>query len=231
MKHQVLENPVKNQISNPMLLVVISGLLITTYLTANIMAVKLITIWGVALFDAGTVTFPLAYMLGDVLTEVWGFRTAKTRDLVSFFCNLLLVCTTAIGLVLPAPDYMAETSDAYATIFTYVPRIVAASLIAFLSGELSNAWVMERLKKATGGRHLWIRTIGSSMLGYVFDTVLFVLIAFAGTAPARDLLTMIAAQYGMKLLLEALGGTPLAYLAVHILKKKQAAGMEETQDA
>lgn len=224
MKNQVLDNPVKNQTADSFTpLTVIACLLVAFYLTANIMAVKVISIGGVALFDAGTVTFPFAYMLGDALTEVWGFRTAKKVIFLTFVCNIILVAATALGLVLPAPDYMAETTAAYAAVFTYVPRIVAASLLAFLGGELSNAWVMVKIKEKTGEKHLWLRTIGSSAVGYVFDTVIFVLAAFAGTSPARDLLTMIAAQYCMKLGLEAIGGTPLAYGLIALLKRREAA--------
>lgn len=223
--NQVSENPVKNRIKSDSLfsssnaLFIITGLLITLYLTANIMAVKLISVFGVTLFDAGTVTFPFAYMLGDVLAEVWGFRTARKVILLSFFCNIILVLSTSIGVILPYPDYTAETADAYARIFTYVPRIVCASLIAFVLGELSNAWMLVKIREWTKGKFLWVRTIGSSVVGYVFDTVLFVILAFAGTAPAKDLATMIIAQYLMKLFIEAVTATPFAYLIIYKLKK------------
>ena len=218
MNHKVSENPSKNRVD--MALVVISGLLVTMYLTANIMAVKLISIFGVTLFDAGTVTFPFAYMLGDVLTELWGYKTSKKIIWLTFFCNILLVAATTVGIWLPYPEYTAQTAAAYQTVFTYVPRIVIASLIAFLAGELSNAWFLEKIKHMTKGKHLWIRTIGSSAIGYVFDTTLFVIIAFAGTVPAKDLLVMACAQYVMKLLIEAAAGTPLAYGLIAFLKKK-----------
>ncbi|MDR3230983.1 MAG: queuosine precursor transporter [Synergistaceae bacterium] len=200
-------------------LVVIAALMTTAYLTANVMAVKLVSIGGIAVFDAGTITFPLAYMLGDVLTEIWGFRTAKSVIWLTFCCNIILVAATALGVLLPSPDYLMDISDAYAAIFTYVPRIVFASLVAFLCGELSNAFFMEKIRIWTRGRYLWMRTIGSSMIGYVFDTVLFVLIAFGGTARLSDLLFMVVAQYGIKLAVEAVCGTPLAYAAIHALKK------------
>lgn len=222
MKNQVLENPVKNQIGGFTPLTMITAVLVTVYLTANIMAVKLIQVGGLTLFDAGTITFPFAYMLGDVLTEIWGFKTAKKVIWLTFFCNILLVLATAVGIVLPYPSYMAETAEAYATVFGYVPRIVIASLIGFLGGELSNAFYMEKIKKKTKGRFLWMRTIGSSMVGYLFDTVLFVLVAFAGTAPVQDLAVMIGVQYAAKLGIEALGGTPLAYALIHYLKKHYA---------
>lgn len=217
MKKQVSENPSKNRDWNS--LVIVSSLLVSIYIAANAMAVKVISIGGISIFDAGTITFPAAYMLGDVLTEVWGFKTARKVIWLTFFCNIIFVLCTAIGLILPAPDYMKETTNAYAIVFGYVPRIIIASLIGFLFGELSNSFVMEKIKKITNGRFLWIRTIGSSAVGYIFDTVLFVIIAFAGTAPWFDLFTMIAIQYIAKLLIEALFGTPLAYAVIGKIKK------------
>lgn len=218
MNKQVSENPAKNRDWNS--LVIISSLLAAIYIASNAMAVKVISIGGISLFDAGTITFPAAYMLGDVLTEVWGFKTAKKVIWLTFFCNIIFVLCTALGLFLPAPDYMKETTDAYAIVFGYVPRIIIASLVGFLCGELSNSFVMEKLKKLTKGKLLWVRTIGSSAVGYIFDTVLFVIIAFAGTAPWFDLFTMITIQYVAKLLIEALAGTPLAYAVIAKIKSR-----------
>jgi uncharacterized integral membrane protein (TIGR00697 family) len=101
-----------------------------------------------------------------------------------------------------------------------VPRIVVASLAGFLLGELSNAWLMERIKHMTRGRYLWVRTIGSSMVGYLFDTLPFVLIAFLGVISTRDLLLMIVLQYFMKLAIEVLFGTPMAYAVIVFLKRR-----------
>lgn len=220
MERQVPENPVKNRIGQADWLAVVTALTVTCYMTANIMAVKLVEIHGAAWIDAGTITFPLAYMLGDVLTEIWGFKTARRTIWLTFFCNLILVGCTYLGVYFPAPSYMADTAAAYAAIFTVTPRILAASLVAFLGGEMSNAWAMVAIKRLTKGRWLFVRTIGSSAVGYVFDTVLFVLLAFAGTSPAEDLMTMILVQYIIKLVVEALFSTPLAYGAVAFLKRK-----------
>ena len=217
---QVPENPAKNR--NSFSLTVISCLMVSLYLVSNIMAVRIIHIWDCSFFDGGTITFPMAYMLGDTLTEIWGFKTAKKVIYLTFACNILLVFFTALGILLPYPPYQEELVHSYNMVFTYVPRIVLASLVAFLAGELSNAWAMEKIKSLTGEKFLWMRTIGSSALGYLFDTVLFVLIAFAGTSPAEDLFTMIAVQYSMKLGLEALAGTPLAYALIGWLKKREA---------
>ena len=159
-------------------------------------------------------------MLGDVLTEMWGYKVARRTIILAFLCNLFVVVCTQIGVWLPSPDYLDPTAQAYNTVFSYVPRIVIASLTGFLLGELSNAWLMDKIKSRTKGRRLWVRTIGSSIIGYIFDTVPFVLIAFLGVLTTRDLLLMIVSQYIMKLAIEALFGTPLAYAAVAYLRKR-----------
>lgn len=217
--NKVSENPLKNRETDNLTLIIVTALFVTSYLVSNIMAVKVIGIFDFFYFDAGTITFPFAYMLGDVLTEIWGYRTARRTIILTLFCNILMVICTQIGVWLPSPDYLDATATAYNTIFSYVPRIVLASLVGFLLGELSNAYIMDKIKRRTNGKHLWVRTIGSSMVGYVLDTVPFVLIAFAGTVTVRDLLLMIAMQYFMKLGIEALFGTPLAYATIAFLKK------------
>ena len=220
--NKVSENPLKNRETDNMSLIVVTALFVTSYLVSNVMAVKVIGLFDLLYFDAGTITFPFAYMLGDVLTEIWGYRTARKAIILTLFCNILMVICTQIGVWLPSPDYLDATASAYNTIFAYVPRIVIASLTGFLLGELSNAWVMDRIKRKTKGKHLWVRTIGSSMVGYVFDSVPFVLIAFAGTLTTRDLLLMIALQYFMKLGIEVFFGTPMAYAAISFLRKTRS---------
>ena len=216
---KVSENPFKtDRRSSHTPLMIVSTLFVTLYLVSNVMAVKVISIFGLFCFDAGTITFPFAYMLGDVLTELWGYRTAKKVIWMTFFCNIVMVACTQVGVWLPSPDYLAETSAAYNHIFTYVPRIVLGSLVGFLLGELSNAWFMERIKQKTKGKKLWVRTIGSSMIGYLFDSLPFVLIGFLGTVSTHDLLMMIVFQYFSKLAIEATFGTPMAYAVIHWAK-------------
>ena len=216
--NKVTENPLKNRDNNHRALMIVTALFVTLYLVSNVMAVKVIGLFGLFYFDAGTITFPFAYMLGDVLTEIWGFRTSKRVIYLTLVCNILLVICTQIGVWLPSPEYLSETAVAYDQVFTYVPRIVLGSLAGFLCGELSNAWVMERIKIKMQGRHLWIRTIGSSVVGYLFDTLPFVLIAFAGVVSTRDLLYMLAFQYISKLIIESTMGTPLAYITIKWIK-------------
>lgn len=130
-----------------------------------------------------------------------------------------MVLFTQVGVWLPSPDYLEDTAISYNKVFNYVPRIILGSLVGFLIGELSNSWIMEQIRKRTGERLLWVRTIGSSIVGYLLDTVPFVLIAFAGVMTTRDILLMIALQYFMKLGIETFFGTPLTYAAISLLKK------------
>ncbi|MBO5810725.1 MAG: queuosine precursor transporter [Bacteroidales bacterium] len=218
--NKVSENPLKNRFDKSDSYTIIAVFFTVCYIVSNIMAVKVIGVFGLFYFDAGTITFPLAYMLGDVLTEIWGYRTARKTIILAFLCNVFVVVCTQIGVWLPSPDYLDVTSNAYNTIYSYVPRIVFASLTGFLLGELSNAWIMDKMKKFTNGRHLWFRTIGSSIVGYIFDTVPFVLIAFAGSLTTRDILLMIVSQYIIKIAIEALFGTPMAYALIAFLRKK-----------
>lgn len=215
---KVSDNPLKNREQSQRLLLVVVSLFVTLYLVSNIMAVKVINLFDLFYFDAGTITFPFAYMLGDVLTEIWGYRTARRVIFMTFMCNVILVVCTQVGVWLPSTDYLDVTANAYNHIFNYVPRIVIGSLAGFLFGELSNAWLMERIKRMTKGRFLWVRTIGSSAVAYVFDTLPFVLIAFLGVVSTHDLIYMLVFQYVAKLLIEAVLGTPMAYIVIKYLR-------------
>lgn len=226
--HKVPENPSKNRTGEFSPLVVVSSLIAMLYITSNVLAVKIIRVGSISLFDAGTITFPLAYMLSDVLSEIWGYKTARKVIILSFALNILFMAFTTLGMFLPYPGYMETTQDAFVQIFSYVPRIVFSSLAAFLSGGLMNAKVLVKMRdKSKGGKHLWLRTISSSLVGYLFDTVLFVLLAFWGTVPAKDIISMIVVQYFAKAAIEALLGTPLAYLTIGYIRKNY--GIEKIQ--
>ena len=115
---KVSEHPFKkNRMSSHTALMPVTALFVTLYLVSNVMAVKVNSIFGLFYFDAGTITFPFAYMLGDVLTEMWGFKTAKKVIWMTFFCNILMVICTQIGVWLPSPDYLDQTAQAYNHIF------------------------------------------------------------------------------------------------------------------
>lgn len=188
---------------------IISTLFVMLLIISNLLATKMIFILGFVL-PAAVIVYPFCFMVGDVLTEVWGFKTAKKVIWLGFFMNLLLIIFTNIAIPLTYPEFW-KGQEHFQFIFGAIPRIVLASFIGYLVGELSNSWSLELIKKITNGKWLFVRTIGSSMVGQVFDTVLFITIAFYGTMPNEVLITMVIAQYIFKVLCEALAGTPLAY--------------------
>lgn len=197
--------------------VALAGFFVTALVVSNIIAVKLAEVEG-RVFDAGNVLFPLAYLLGDVLTEVYGFRAARRVILLGFACNLLAVGAIQVALRLPAAGFWEENQAAFETILGTTWRIFAASLCAYLVGELTNSFVLSRLKVATRGRFLWSRTIGSSLVGQGLDSALFVTIAFAGTGV--DLTETIVTTWAIKVAWEALA-TPLTYLLANWLKRRE----------
>jgi uncharacterized integral membrane protein (TIGR00697 family) len=198
--------------------VIVVAVFVTCLIVANIMAVKLIGVFGLVL-DAGTLIFPLSYIFGDVLTEVYGFRRARQVIWLGFLCNLLAVGAISLGLVLPAASFW-EGQAAYEQILGYAPRLLTASFVAYLIGELANSFVLARMKVATEGRWLWSRTIGSTVVGQGFDSLIFVLIAFYGTIPTSALLSVILTQWVLKSAYEALA-TPFTYLVVGRLKRAE----------
>jgi uncharacterized integral membrane protein (TIGR00697 family) len=197
--------------------VTIAGFFVTALVVSNIVAVKLVEVEG-RVFDAGNILFPLAYLFGDVLTEVYGFRAARRVILLGFACNLLAVAAIQIAIALPAAGFWEENQEAYETVLGTTWRIFVASLTAYLVGELTNSFVLQRMKAATGGRFLWSRTIGSSLIGQGLDTVLFVTIAFAGTGV--DLVDTIVTTWAIKVTWEA-AATPLTYLLANGLKRRE----------
>ncbi len=198
--------------------VIVVAVFVTCLIVANIMAVKLIGVFGLV-FDAGTLIFPISYIFGDVLTEVYGFRRARQVIWLGFLCNLLAVGAISLGLVLPAASFW-EGQAAYEQILGYAPRLLTASFVAYLIGELANSFVLARMKVATEGRWLWSRTIGSTVVGQGFDSLIFVLIAFYGTIPTSALLSVILTQWVLKSAYEALA-TPFTYLVVGRLKRAE----------
>jgi len=195
-----------------------AALFVTCLLTANTIATKLITVGGVVL-TAGIVIFPLSYVLGDVLTEVWGYAAARRVIWLGFACNALMVVAIWVGAeVPPAPFWKGQ--GAYEEILGQTPRILAASFAGYLAGEFANSFVLAKLKILTRGRWLWLRTIGSTLVGQAFDTVIFVTLAFAGTVPAGALAALVIAQWAVKVAYEA-AATPLTYAAVAYLKTSE----------
>ncbi len=197
------------------LLPVITALFVTTLLTANIIAVKLFMVGGVVL-PAGTVVFPLSYLFGDVLTEVYGYAVTRRVIWLGFFCNLVMVIAIWVGQELPAAGFW-DGQGAYVRILGFAPRLLAASFVAYLIGEFVNSYVLAKLKIATKGRWLWSRTIGSTVVGQGLDSAVFITLAFAGTG-VPDLVSLVAAQWIFKCAYEIVA-TPFTYLVVNRLKR------------
>ncbi|MCX6600966.1 MAG: queuosine precursor transporter [bacterium] len=196
----------------------IAGLFVAVLLISNITATKLVELFGFP-FDGGTLLFPLSYIFGDILTEVYGYTRSRRIIWLGFFCNALAVITFTVVAALP-PARVWPHQDAFAAILGAVPRIVLASFIAYLAGEFSNSFVLAKMKIFTRGRFLWARTIGSTLVGEGVDTLIFCTIAFGGTIPARDLMLMIVFNYVFKCGTEAVF-TPVTYAVVGFLKRNE----------
>jgi uncharacterized integral membrane protein (TIGR00697 family) len=198
--------------------VIVAAVFVTSLITANIMAVKLIGVFGIVL-NAGILIFPLSYIFGDILTEVYGYRTARRVIWLGFFCNLLAVAAISIGGILPAAGFW-EGQAAYEEILGYTPRLLAASFIAYLVGEFVNSIVLAKMKVATEGRFLWLRTISSTVVGQGLDSIVFVTLAFAFTIPTGAIIPIVLTQWIIKSAYEALA-TPFTYLVVNHLKRSE----------
>jgi uncharacterized integral membrane protein (TIGR00697 family) len=198
--------------------VLVIAIFITCMITANIAAVKLVEVSGFVL-PAGTIIFPISYIFGDVLTEVYGYRQARRVIWLGFFCNFIVVVALWIGQVLPPASFW-DGQKAYERILGYTPRLLVASFLAYLVGEFANSFVLAKMKMATKGRWLWTRTIGSTLIGEGLDSFVFMTLAFVGTIPMAALLLAILTQWLVKSAYEA-AATPLTYIVVNFLKRKE----------
>jgi uncharacterized integral membrane protein (TIGR00697 family) len=195
--------------------VVVAAVFVTALVVSNIIAVKLAEISG-RVFPAGLVIFPLSYLLGDVLTEVYGVRAARRVIWLGFACNLLALGAIQAAIHLPALD--PDFQRAYEQVLGTTWRLFVASLAAYVVGELANAYVLAVMKGATGGRFLWTRTIGSTIVGEGLDSLIFVTIAFAGTGAA--LVNPVVTTWLIKVGWETVA-TPLTYAVVNYLKRSE----------
>ncbi len=199
---------------------------ITCLITANITAVKLVNLFGFVL-PAAIVIFPLSYIFGDVLTEVYGYRQARRVIWLGFLCNLVAVGAIWVGQVLPPASFW-QGQGAYERILGYTPRLLVASFLAYLVGEFVNSFVLAKMKIATRGRWLWMRTIGSTLVGQGLDSVVFMVIAFAGQIPLGGLVSAIVTQWLAKSAYEA-AVTPFTYFVVRFLKRREGQDAYDTE--
>jgi len=198
---------------------------VTCLVTSNIIAVKIIDVAGVVV-PAAVVIFPLSYLFGDVLTEVYGYARARQVIWTGFACNALAVLAIWIGGRLPAAVFW-DGQAAYVRILGSTPRLLAASFAAYLVGEFLNSLVLARLKIATHGRWLWTRTIGSTLAGQGADSLVFILAAFGGTLEGASLARVVIAQWLVKSAYETVA-TPLTYAVVRFLKRTERVDCYDT---
>ena len=200
-----------------MILVVLATLFTTCLLVANILAVKLVSIGG-WIVPAGVIAYPLTFLFTDVITELYGRRTASKVIWLGFGANLLMVILVFSGRLLPSAPFW-EGQPAYESILGMVPRIVLASMIAYLISQHHDVFAFHFWRKKTKARFLWLRNNASTMVSQALDTGVFITIAFWGTVPAGVLANMLLTQYLIKLGIAALD-TPFCYLLVGLLKEK-----------
>ena len=191
---------------------------VTCLITANIIAVKPVQIAGLV-FPAAVVIFPLAYIFGDILTEVYGYARARQTIWIGFACNLIAVIAFYLGGILPAAGFWPGQT-AYDTILGFTPRLLVASFMAYLVGEFLNSLVLAKLKVATNGRYLWLRTIGSTLIGELADSVVFITVAFVGVWPGGQIWVGILTQWSIKVAYEIIA-TPITYAVVGFLKRSE----------
>lgn len=198
--------------------VVVVAVFVTCLLVANIIAVKLVNIFGLTV-PAAIIIFPISYICGDILTEVYGYQRARQVIWLGFGCNLLAVAAILAGQALPGAAFW-DAQPAYERILGFTPRLLVASFCAYLVGEFTNSYVLAKMKVWTQGRMLWTRTIGSTVVGEGLDSFIFLSIAFWGIIPAGGLLAAVITQWLFKVAYEVLA-TPVTYIVVSFLKRQE----------
>jgi queuosine precursor transporter len=193
-----------------------TGVFVAILLISNVASSK-ITSFGPFTFDGGTILFPFSYIFGDIFTEVYGYGRDRKIIWIGLVTNILMaVIFMIVGAMPSAPDW--HNQSAYDAILGLTPRIVLASIVAYFVGEFSNSFTLAKMKIFTKGKYLWTRTVGSTLIGEFFDTMLFVTIAFYGVFSIQDLTVLLLSNYIFKVSVEVLF-TPVTYVIVNFLKK------------
>ena len=196
--------------------VILLVLNIVCLLSSNILAAKQVEILGLV-FTSSTLLFPISYILNDVFVEVYGYKTSKFTIIISFLSNLLMVLFFTIAIYLPYPDFF-KNQDAFKTVLSTTPRILLASVLAYIFGNLFNSKVMAKMKENNKKGILWHRTILSSVVGEFLDTLIFISVAFIGVMSIKDLGIMFLSVYLLKLGVEIIF-TPILVKVINKIKK------------
>lgn len=197
--------------------VIVTAIFITCLITANIIVVKPTSFGGI---PAAIIIFPLSYIVGDILTEVYGYRLARRVIWLGFLCNLIAVIAIWLGQLLP-PAAAWGGQLAYKSILGYAPQILFASFLAYLVGEFSNSFILAKMKIKTKGRWLWTRTIGSTMVAQGLDAAIFIPLVYIGRFDLSFIVMASLTHWLAKVGYEMIA-TPLTYAVVNFLKKKEA---------
>lgn len=196
----------------------IVGIFVTSLIASNLVAAKRALVAG-HVIGCGILVFPVSYIFGDVLTEVYGYARSRRVIWIGFACAALTAALFWVSDRMP-PDPSWGGQEAFHTILGQLPRVVAASLTAYLAGEFANSFVMARMKVMTDGRHLWMRTIGSTLLGQAVDSAVFYPLAFLGAWSGAQVIQVGWNNYLLKVAIETLF-TPVTYLVVNFLKRTE----------
>nr|WP_245532336.1 queuosine precursor transporter [Corynebacterium caspium] len=196
------------------------ALFVVVFIISNITATKGVQI-GPLVTDGAFFLFPVAYILGDVLSECFGFRAARQAIYIGFGAMLLAIFSFLIAIALPAADFYPNQHE-FATTLGVVPQIVLASLSGYLVGQLLNSWTLIKIKERTGEKSLWARLLGSTVIGELGDTILFCLIAASviGISTTADALNYIAVGFVWKVSLEVVL-LPVTYVVISWVKKRE----------
>lgn len=185
-------------------------------ITANLLETKVLSVCGITL-TAGLLVFPISYIINDCMVEVWGFRKARLIIWSGFAMNFFVVLMGQLAVLLPGAPFW-DGAESFNFVFGMAPRIVAASLLAFLTGSFLNAYVMSRMKLRDGGRRFSWRAIASTVVGETADSLIFFPIAFGGLVPVGELLRMMAVQIFLKTFYEIVA-LPVTNVVVRRVKK------------
>lgn len=187
-------------------------------LIANILAFKIVDILGL-IVPAGTLVFPITYILGDVFSEIYGFK--KTREIIifGFICNTLLVIISFIAILMPYPDYFTYQNE-FELVLSNTPRILLASSLAYLVGGISNSYTLNYIKYNTKLKALSIRLFLSTIIGELLDSLFFVTIAFIGKLNFSNIIIMIISQAFLKITFEFIM-IPVVYKVINLVKRKE----------
>lgn len=207
----------------PYLLAIFAALL----LISNISAVKLIQ-FGPIVADGGAFLFPLVYVIGDILAEVYGFKATRRAIFTGFGLSILAALTFWLVQLAPYPTDWTN-QDAFTSVLGFVPRIVLASVLGFLAGQLLNAYVLVRIKARFGEGQLWARLLGSTIVGEFADTLIFCTIAFYGIISGAEFLSYVAFGYVYKTLIEVFL-LPITYPVIRKVKRYEALNHSEIKN-